>query len=135
MEIPARRSEPNSRRKRLLDQFINERNTAENERCQKRYLLHSRRRAQGETKDEMNQDCHRREDSNDACPATVENRDGFPKSAGRRLMPQLWRSSSFLIHRGRLNEYPLSFRRQTRNAHFLPRTDEPSARKRSIFGR
>jgi hypothetical protein len=50
----------------------------------------------------MNQNCQSREESNDTCPATVENRDGFPKSGGRRLMPQLWRSGLFLIHQHKL---------------------------------
>ena len=50
----------------------------------------------------MNQDCQSREDSNDGRPTAVENGDGLPKSAGRRLMPQLWRSGSFLIHQHKL---------------------------------
>src|SRR5436190_15751011 len=66
----------------------------------------------------MNQDCQGREDSNDGRPTTVENGDGFPKSAGRRLMPQLWRSGLFLIHQHklrpgahRLSNYALSEKR------------------------
>jgi hypothetical protein len=71
----------------MLGQFEDERNTAENERGQKRDLVNSRRRAQGETEDEMHQDRRSREESDDAGPATMENGDRFPKPAGWRLMP------------------------------------------------
>jgi hypothetical protein len=42
----------------------------------------------------MHHDRHSRKESDDAGPPTVKDDNRFPKPAGRRLMPQLWRTDS-----------------------------------------
>ena len=58
MEIPASRSEPNSRRKSFLEELDNERNAAEREGGQQRNLRRAWTHVKSETQKEMSPDRH-----------------------------------------------------------------------------
>ena len=51
-----------------------------------------------ETQKEMHQDRSSRKHGDDAGPAAMEDGDRFPKSAGWRLMSQLWRGNTLGDH-------------------------------------
>ena len=97
MEIPARRSQPNFRRKGSWLVHKGEEYRRKQARPEAGFGKFERR-AQSEAKDEMHQYRRSRENSDDASPATMENGDRFPKPARRRLMSQLWRIDGQLQH-------------------------------------
>ena len=90
MEMPARRSEPNSRSQKLLQQFINERNPAEREDREQGNLSRCGCRAKAESQNQVEHDPGDGEKSDQRCPASCDFYRLFPKATMRRLMSQLW---------------------------------------------